>query len=139
VSVIDTLLTAVVQLDDAPKLITSLTERGYGVTRIDSSGGFLREGNAIVLLGLSIQDVGDVLAAIRQTCSTRTSYVTPPSGDPTLGGLVLSIYEVQVGGAVVFVLPIDRWVRLDGGWHEQREAAEGPTESSARNGEQKRN
>jgi len=107
------LVLAIVQGDDAGKLVDALTERQYRVTRIRTMGGFLKETNATILVGVEDDLVDDVLGVISATCKTRTQTVSvvPPVLDP-FGLYVPSTTEVTVGGATVFVLPVDRWERI---------------------------
>lgn len=107
------LILAIVQSDDAGNLIDALTDRQYRATRIRTMGGFLKEANATILVGVEDHLVDDVLGIIRETCTTRTQYVNPlpPVMEP--GELYVPYpVEVEVGGATVFVLNVDRWERL---------------------------
>ena len=108
-----TLLLAIVQREDAWHLIDEVNRRGHQATRINASGGFLNVGNDVVLIGVDDHFVPDVLEAVQATCRTRTAYAFHLSGDFTVDGTVGPI-EVEVGGAVVFALPIERHVRLRG-------------------------
>jgi len=107
------LILAVVHSDDADPLLNALMEKGHRATRINTAGGFLREGNATVLIGVEDHQVDDTIAVIRATCHTRTQYVNPlpPIAEP---GEIYMPYplEVQVGGATIFVLNVDRQDRL---------------------------
>lgn len=107
------LIVSVVHSDDAPGLLEALTQRQYRATTIGTTGGFLREGNATVLVGVEADQVDDVLALIRENCRTRTQYMNPlpPVMEP--GELHLPYpVEVEVGGATIFVLDVDRFVRF---------------------------
>ncbi len=107
------LVVAVVQAQDGEALLRRLAEAGFGATRISSTGGFLREGNQTVFVGVEEVRLEEVLELIRETCRTRTRLVTP---FPILreGGEFLPVppVEVQVGGAVVFVLDVERYLRI---------------------------
>jgi uncharacterized protein YaaQ len=107
------LLTAVVHSDDAPGLLEALTKRGHRATRINTAGGFLKEGNATMLLGVDDNQVDEVLAIIQSNCRTRTHYINPlpPVMEPGEFYMPYPV-EVQIGGATVFVLEIERFVRL---------------------------
>lgn len=109
----ETLLLAVVQREDASSLIADVNRRGHQATRINASGGFLSVGNVVVLMAVASDDVPDVLEAIQRTCQTRMAYVFQPLGDVVVDGGAYPI-EVEVGGAVVFALPIERRVRISG-------------------------
>ncbi len=107
------LVVAVVHADDAGDLAGRLSEGGFGVTRIKSIGGFLRRQNHTFLIGVTDHQLEEVLGVIRERCHKRTEDVSPvpPLVEP---GEVYLPYplEVEVGGATVFVLSVDRFERL---------------------------
>src|SRR5687768_7024466 len=98
------LIVAIVQIDDVHELVQQLIERGFGATRIDAAGGFLRRENAVVLAAAPDSAVAGVLAVIRQNCRTRNATWFPTIDDGTIG-LYTEPIEVEIGGAVVFVVP----------------------------------
>ena len=61
------LVVAIVQKEDAGTLIDALTEKGYRATRINTAGGFLKEGNATVLVGVEDSAIDEVLSLIEST------------------------------------------------------------------------
>ncbi len=107
------LVVAIVQREDAGTLIDALTEKGYRATRINTAGGFLKEGNATVLVGVDDPKVDEVLSLVESSCNTRTQYINPlpPVMEPGEFYMPYPV-EVQVGGATVFVLNVERWERL---------------------------
>ncbi len=107
------LVMAIVSNSDAGPLVDILTETGYRTTRFKSVGGFLKEGNSTILLGVEDDQVDDVLGVIKENCHTRTEYVNPipPIVEPGEFYMPYPV-EVQVGGATVFVQNIERFERL---------------------------
>ncbi len=103
----DRLIIAIVQNDDVHELVRKLVENRFGVTRLPAAGGFLRRENAIVLVAASESRVPAFLAVVRETCRTRISNWLPPIDDGTFG-LYAQPIEVEIGGAVLFALPIER-------------------------------
>jgi uncharacterized protein YaaQ len=107
------LVVAVVHNEDAGALVDALLDREYRATRLHSSGGFLKQSNATIILGVEDDSVDAVLDIIREACKARTQVVNPmpPIMEP---GEFFMPYplEVEVGGATVFVLPVDRFERL---------------------------
>jgi uncharacterized protein YaaQ len=107
------LVVAIVHNEDAGVLVDALLEREYRATRLHSSGGFLKQSNATVMLGVDDEQVEDVLAIVRENCHSRTQIVNPmpPIMEP---GEFFMPYplEVEVGGATVFVMPVERFERL---------------------------
>jgi uncharacterized protein YaaQ len=107
------LVVAVVQAKDVDELVSSLTERGYQSTQINSAGGFLRESNVTLLLGVQEAYVAEVLRIVRQHCQARSRFVNPlmPIAEPS-EFYVPTTVEVRVGGATVFVLAVERYERI---------------------------
>lgn len=104
------LILSIVNHDDSRALLERLMQRGFQATVISTTGGFLREGNATILIGTEDEKVEEVLQIIREQCHTRTRYITPlpPLMEP--GELpVATPVEVQVGGATSLVLNVERW------------------------------
>jgi uncharacterized protein YaaQ len=107
------LVMAVVQGQDVVGLVSDLAKRGFRVTQINSAGGFLRESNVTLLMGVEEERVRELFRIIRDNCHTRSQYVNPllPIMEP--GEFYMpSPVEVQVGGAAVFVLRMARYERL---------------------------
>ena len=123
------LIVAIVQIDDVHELVQRLIERGFGATRIDAAGGFLRRENAVVLVAAPEPAVAGVLATIRQNCRTRAATWFPTIDDGTIG-LYTEPIEVEIGGAVVFVLPVER-VEFLGGSLSDRLASAAPNSGGA--------
>lgn len=107
------LIVSIINSDDARELTDTLMRKGYRSTTISTTGGFLRQGNATLLIGIEDEKVDEVLDIIRRKCRTRSQYVNPLPPIMESGELYMpSPVEVQVGGAVVFVLNIDRAERF---------------------------
>ena len=107
------LVVAIVHNEDAGALVDALLDKEFRATSVSSSGGFLKRSNATIFLGVEEDDVEEVLSIIRDTCTSRTQVVNPmpPIMEP---GEFFMPYplEVEVGGATVFVVPVDRYERL---------------------------
>ncbi len=107
------LVIAIVNPEDAGALVDALLEREFRATRLHSSGGFLKQTNATVILGVDDDAVEAVLGIIRDTCHSRTQLVNPMPPILEPGEFFLPYpLEVEVGGATVFVLPVERFERL---------------------------
>jgi uncharacterized protein YaaQ len=111
------LLLAIIQAEDADLLVERLVAQGHRVTRINSVGSFLLRGNATILIGVEEEQVASVLATMRTTCRTRTTFInaTPPVESVAAALPVVMPLEVQIGGGLVFGLPVKRFLRLQGG------------------------
>ena len=107
------LVVAIVHNEDAGALVDALLSAQFRTTRLHSSGGFLKESNATIVLGVEDDQVEAALAIVREQCSARTQSVNPmpPIMEP---GEFFMPYplEVEIGGATVFVLPVERFERI---------------------------
>ncbi len=104
---------AIVQSADAPVLASVLTGAGYQSTILSTTGGFLRSGNSTVLTGVADDLVDEVMDMISTHCKSRIerSGTVPRAMQP--GELhITPPDEVEVGGAVVFVLDVERFERV---------------------------
>lgn len=107
------LVIAIVQNDDAGPLSDALREQNYPTTLISTTGGFLREGNSTFLIGVKEDQIEPLLALIKESCKTRTQLVNPMPPVVEPGELYLSQpVEVQVGGATVFVIDVQRFEKF---------------------------
>jgi uncharacterized protein YaaQ len=87
------LIIAVVRGADSENILQALLKDGYRVTRISSTGGFLRRGNATLLIGVEADKVKTAIQMIHANSA--------PAIDPGLKR------------ATIFVLKVDRFVQLD--------------------------
>lgn len=107
------LVIAIVNRDDAGKLSNALRENNYQSTLISTTGGFLREGNSTFLVGVEADKLEAVLQLIKVRCTTRTQLVNPVPPVMEPGELYLAQpIEVQVGGATVFVIDVERFEKF---------------------------
>jgi uncharacterized protein YaaQ len=91
----------VVRNEDADAVVQALIAHGFYVTRLPSTGGFLRAGNTVLLTGLE----DDQLEAMTEVIQSRTRLrVQPPAGQ--------ILQETQVSRAVVFVLGLEELRKL---------------------------
>ena len=104
------MILAIVQADDAGKTMSALVEKGHRVTRVATEGGWLRRENVTLLLGVEDENVEEVMAILKKTGRRRTSYISVPREVP--GALNAQVIDVEVGGATVFVLPVERFEHM---------------------------
>lgn len=101
---------AVVQDQDSNRLSNALTQADFRATKLASTGGFLRAGNTTFLIGTNDDNVPSLLQLIRDNCRARDQLVAPisPMGGNADAYIPYPV-EVEVGGATVFVLPIEQF------------------------------
>ncbi len=101
------LIVAIVQDEDASNLISSLMNERFSVTKLASTGGFLRSGNTTLLLGVDDEKLDAALAVVKKVCISRKQIEVFPS--PAMGAMGMYTpypVEVTVGGATVFVMDV---------------------------------
>lgn len=107
------LIIAVVQDEDAQKLISTLMNEGYGVTKLATTGGFLKAGNTTLLIGVENERIPRALSLIDKVCKSRKQIATSPSPVAgTTGVYVPYPIEVTVGGATVFVVDVEEFRKI---------------------------
>ena len=109
------MILAVVQADDASKVTQALIESGHRVTRIATQGAWLRRENATLLIGVEDAQVENVLRVLHHHAQRRTAYINVPAESSALDGMMNAPdmpVEVEVGGATVFVLDVERVARI---------------------------
>ncbi len=104
------MIIAVVQDKDSNKLSAALVENNFRATKLASTGSFLKSGNTTFLIGTEEIRINKLLEIIKDNCQSREQLVAPIS---PMGGNADSYVpypvEIQVGGATVFVLPIEQF------------------------------
>ena len=106
------LIIAIVQDQDADRTTKTLTEAGYRVTRVASTGGFFSVGNTTLLMGVDEHRVNSVLKILKETCERRTRLIPAGPNIVESAAMMGAFVEVAVGGATVFVLNVGRFEQL---------------------------
>ena len=103
------LLIAIVQDKDAHLLGDEFAQANIRATRLSTTGGFLRAGNTTFLIGIE----EEALDIIKENCQSREQMTIPPVHiDSMLDSAIATPVSVRVGGATVFVLPVDSFLRF---------------------------
>ncbi|HZJ85760.1 MAG TPA: cyclic-di-AMP receptor [Erysipelotrichaceae bacterium] len=105
------LILAIVSNDDSQNVTTLLTKENYSVTRLATTGGFLKAGNTTIIVGTEDDKVEHVISLIGEESQKRTEIV-PSSASYDLGRFASFPVEVEVGGATIFVLDIEQFLKL---------------------------
>ena len=99
------LILAIVSNDDASAVSAALTKNNFYMTRLATTGGFLRAGNTTIIVGTEDELVDKCIAVIGEEAKRRTA-----SYD--VGRYASFPVEVQIGGATIFVLDIEQFKKL---------------------------
>ena len=112
---INKLILAMVHDEDGSRVLESLNRSGFSVTRLSSSGGFLRAGNTTLVVGTEAEKVDEVVQLIKNSSKSRKQIIDTSSmgANNSMGGVYMPYpVEVTVGGATIFVLDVDRFEKV---------------------------
>lgn len=87
------LVLGILSSQDADQVTEALVAADYGATRINTAGGFLRRGNATLLVGVSEDRVQDVIRIFKANAGSGSEA------------------KAHEGAGVVFVLPVSSLAR----------------------------
>jgi uncharacterized protein YaaQ len=106
------LLIGIVNSDDASELLIEMNKASFQATKFATSGGFLKTGNVTFLVGVEDERVDELISVFENCCSRRTQMV--PTAPPFIGEGFLSAapVEITIGGATIFILDIEKFVKL---------------------------
>ncbi len=108
------LIIAIVQDEDSSRLLSKLMQAGFSVTKLATTGGFLKAGNTTLLLGVEDTKTEEAVHLIESVCKSRKQMTSAPSA---LTGITHGEYttypvEVTVGGATLFILSIEQFLKV---------------------------
>ena len=99
------LIIAIVNSDDSSSVQAALTEEGYFVTKLSTTGGFLKKGNTTFFIGTNDDKVEHAVGIIKENSKKRVEK------EPTVPPTEIMV-DVLVGGATVFVLDIEQFEKF---------------------------
>ena len=105
------LILAIMSNDDSPTVSTQLNKAGYQVTKLATTGGFLHAGNTTLICGCEDDAVQRALQIIEKHSSKRTEII-PNTASYDISHFSSFPLEVQVGGAVIFVLDVEQFYKV---------------------------
>ena len=106
------LIFAIVRDEDSGTVMSELNKEGYSVTKMSSTGGFLRSGNTTLMIGTDEDKVSHAIEVIKGQCGSRKQIIAtsaPMVGMPSYTSFPIS---VDVGGATIFVLDVERFEKI---------------------------
>jgi uncharacterized protein YaaQ len=111
------MIVAVVRDEYAGNLTDLLTQKGFGATKLASTGGFLKAGNTTFLIGVAATQLEEVLGLIRSVCmgkgpAREELYAEGGFDSAAVGVAPPASPTMTVAGATVFVLDVARMVKV---------------------------
>ena len=105
------LLIIIVNNDDAKAVAKSLVKNKFYSTKLASTGNFLLSGSTTMLVGCQDDEVEKVINIIKSEAHQREKMVTPVAS-MSAGILSPSPIEVTIGGATIFIINVEQFVKL---------------------------
>ncbi len=106
------LVVAIINNDDSAQVTAALSNEGYFITKLSTTGGFLMAGNTTLLIGAEDDEVDKIKETISKHSYTREKNVpTSSSLGKGLGAADVNV-TAKVKGATIFVLSIDSFDKL---------------------------
>jgi uncharacterized protein YaaQ len=103
------LIYAIVRNNDSSKVTDSLNKKGFYVTKVASSGGFLRQGNTTLMVGTEDAKVEEVIEILKKECGPKQEIFTNPVGS---FNSVATNVMTTVSGATVFVTDVKYFEKI---------------------------
>ena len=103
------IILAIIQDKDSNRLSNELIDANIRATKLSSTGGFLKAGNSTFIVGIEDDRVNEVLEIIKKSSHTREQYVSNMNMDAAGTSMLGKPVQVTVGGATVFVLPVEEF------------------------------
>ena len=109
------LVYAIVHDEDSERATRKLNEKKFSVTKLSSTGGFLKRGNTTLMIGTEDEKVPEVIEIVKEECAKRQQIeVQAPymgSGAPVSNYSFVPI-TVEAGGATIFVINVEEFHKV---------------------------
>ena len=106
------LILAIVNDEDANKVLSELNKNGFSVTKLATTGGFLRAGNVTMIIGTEEEKVDSAIKIIAEKSHRRKQIATSPMPLGATSSYTPYPIEIEVGGATVFVMDVERFEKV---------------------------
>ncbi len=107
------LIIAIVQNEDAFALSDALMEAEFYVTKLSTTGGFLKMNNVTLLIGTEEEKVQEAISIINKMCKKREEVISAPiSGDYSENSFASYPFKINIGGATIFVVDVDQFEKF---------------------------
>ncbi len=105
------LVLAIIHDDDIISVTTNLTKKHFYVTKLASTGGFLKAGNTTIICGVDDEKVPEVVETIKEHSAKRDIPVVSSSGMGAIPTIPTAI-TAATGGATIFVLDVEQFIKV---------------------------
>ncbi len=105
------LVLAIVSDDDIHAVLTNLTSKQFYVTKLASTGGFLKAGNTTIICGVDDDKVEAVIETIKEHSEKREVPIVGSSGMGAVPHIAMPIHATA-GGSTIFVLDVEQFMKF---------------------------
>jgi len=102
------LIYVIVRKIDNSYVTETLNKQGFYVTKLASTGGFLREGNTTLMIVTEPEKVDEVIGIVKKECGPRQQIISNSIGT----GEYAAMNVVNVGGATIFVIDVEHYEKI---------------------------
>jgi uncharacterized protein YaaQ len=107
------LVMAIIHDEDAFHIMDLLSEKGFSVTKLASTGGFLRSGMTTLISGLNEERIPEFVDILEKKCKSRKQITSVNATHVNANeSYVPYPVEVTVGGATIFVLNVEEFKKV---------------------------
>ena len=108
------LMFIIVRQDNENDVINSLIKNNFQITKLATSGGFLKKGNTTLMSCINDDDVDNAIEIIKSECGERkTLTMDMPINLPSSAMNYSTVpTKIEVGGATIIVTPVDKFLKF---------------------------
>ena len=108
------LIYAIVRNENEDDVVSQVKQQRYSVTRLYTKGGLLKKGNTTLMIGAEDDKVEEVISIIKQECGQHQKLTVnmPYISGTTMVNYATMPMTVDVGGATIFVINVDRYEKI---------------------------
>lgn len=108
------LIYAIIRDDNKDEVVSCLTKEGFSVTKISSSGGFLRRGNTTLMIGVADDKLQSCIGIIKKECGPHQTITVnmPYVSGTTIINCPTAPTQIDVGGATIFVIDVQQFIKF---------------------------
>ena len=104
------LIFAIVNDDDAARVLSVLNQAGFSATKLATTGGYLKSGNTTFISGVEDDQVDQAISLIGSNARKRTQIIHDTTSFGTFNTMAMPL-EITVGGAAIFVVDVEKFER----------------------------
>lgn len=107
---------AIMSSEDVDETVEELNKKSYWVTKLSTTGGFLKTKNVTLVIGTEDENVPAAVKIIKECAGKRQAvkYTMPTmtSGNMAPGAGTMVPIDTMVGGCTVFVLDVAQYEKF---------------------------